>query len=480
MTTFTYQGYAVTYGVDGTASNLEASTLVIVVPDGSPFLRYTRSYTDGEPNEHITIVSPISTLRIDGENVPLNQIPDHNTETEQISWPGGVANIISIEVGDGRRFLTQMSGNLIPEMSSAADFNTFFASVQSTQLLDWGYYGPDRDIPLSNIMSPQITEHDLITGDTIENVMTGGLGNDKLYGLAGDDALDGGVGNDLLNGGTGADTMRGGVGNDTYYVDDPSDNVVEANGQGADKIISTASYTLAGRYVETLDLVGSGDIDATGNKLDNLLDGNNGDNVLDGKAGADRMIGKRGDDTYHVDNAADQIVEVNGEGIDTIISSISYSLKGVYAENITLVGSGSIDALGNKFANVITGNAGSNIINGMAGNDLLTGGAGGDRFVFNTTLGASNVDTISDFYAPQDSIRIDNAVFAGLIEGALAASAFKDIAYGVVDTSDRILYDSGTGDLYFDRDGSATAYDPVKFAVIENLDIVTYRDILVI
>ncbi|MDI6028179.1 calcium-binding protein [Corticibacterium sp. UT-5YL-CI-8] len=193
------------------------------------------------------------------------------------------------------------------------------------------------------------------------------------------------------------------------------------------------------------------------------------------------MLGKGGDDTYYVDNVGDRVVEVDGEGNDTVIASISYSLKAIYAENINLVGAGVINATGNKFSNVIVGNSSSNIINGMAGNDVLTGGGGSDRFVFDTSLGTNNVDHLTDFYAPQDSIRLDDSVFVGLTEGALIAKAqFKNIATGTVDASDRILYDSDTGNLFFDRDGSGSSYAPVQFAVIDSKEALTYRDFLVI
>lgn len=117
----------------------------------------------------------------------------------------------------------------------------------------------------------------------------------------------------------------------------------------------------------------------------------------------------------------------------------------------------------------------------MEGNDVLTGGAGGDRFVFSTALGAGNIDTITDFFAPQDSIRLDHTVFTGLTAGALIApDQFKDIAMAAAEADDRILYDSATGALFFDQDGSGTDYDAIQFALIENKEILSYRDFLVI
>ncbi|MBD0413133.1 calcium-binding protein [Oryzicola mucosus] len=307
------------------------------------------------------------------------------------------------------------------------------------------------------------------------------FGNDSLTGDAGVQTLRGSDGNDVINGGAGADIMIGGKGNDTYHVDSAGDKVVEIDGQGTDTVITTASYSFKGVYAENLTLAGSSDINGTGNKFNNIILGNSGNNIIDGAAGADKMSGGLGNDTYYVDNIGDKAVEKQGQGNDTVFSSVSYTLKGQYVEDLILTGSDIINATGNKLNNTIVGNFKGNIIKGGDGNDTLTGGNGGDRFVFDTPLRPSNVDTITDFYERQDSIRLDDAVFVGLTEGALIAKAqFKDIGTGTVDASDRILYDSTTGDLFFDRDGSGTAYDAVKFAVIDNLEPLSYRDFLVI
>ena len=306
-------------------------------------------------------------------------------------------------------------------------------------------------------------------------------GNDTLTGANGVQTLRGADGNDTLNGGGGADIMIGGKGNDTYVVDHSGDKVVEVDGQGTDTVLASVSYSFKGVYAENLTLTGSGNINGTGNKFANVITGNSGNNVIDGAAGADTMRGGLGNDTYYVDNAGDKAIELQGQGHDKVFSSVTYTLKGQYVEDLTLTGSDTINGTGNKLDNTIVGNRKSNIINGGDGNDILTGGNGGDRFVFDTALRASNVDTITDFNPRDDSIRIDNAVFLGLAEGSLIGrDQFKDLAQGPVDSSDRILYDSRTGDLFFDRDGSGTQYDAVKFAVIENLETLTYRDFLVI
>lgn len=109
------------------------------------------------------------------------------------------------------------------------------------------------------------------------------------------------------------------------------------------------------------------------------LNGGLGNDTLDGGAGGDRMIGGSGDDTYIVnDSDFDKVVEALNQGIDTVISSVTYGL-GSNVENLSLTGSGAIEGNGNSLNNVITGNARNNILSGGAGNDTLIGNAGADN-----------------------------------------------------------------------------------------------------
>ena len=123
----------------------------------------------------------------------------------------------------------------------------------------------------------------------------------------------------------------------------------------------------------------------------------------------------------------------------------------------------------------------TNVINGHLGNDTLTGGFGDDTFVFNLALNAStNVDTISDFASSDDTIQIDNAVFTGLSTGTLAAAAFVSNTTGNAgDASDRIIYETDTGNLYFDADGTG-AGAKVLFAKLDPGLALTNADFVVI
>ena len=118
-----------------------------------------------------------------------------------------------------------------------------------------------------------------------------------------------------------------------------------------------------------------------------------------------------------------------------------------------------------------------------AGKDSLTGGAGNDYFDFTTALSAtSNVDTITDFTRGSDKIRLENAVMTKLQanSGELASTAYKEgsgLTKGT-DADDRIIYDTKTGKLYYDADGSGSGAS-VQIALIASAKDLDYTDFLV-
>lgn len=116
----------------------------------------------------------------------------------------------------------------------------------------------------------------------------------------------------------------------------------------------------------------------TGTHWNETLVGLAGNDVLDGAGGDDVMIGGYGDDTYRVGSVDDEVRELFGQGIDTVISLIDFSLLPSQAENLTLTGFGDNNGIGNALANIIIGTSGVNTLNGLNGNDTLDGGAGND------------------------------------------------------------------------------------------------------
>ncbi|HEX8669120.1 MAG TPA: S8 family serine peptidase [Allosphingosinicella sp.] len=151
--------------------------------------------------------------------------------------------------------------------------------------------------------------NNVVAGNGAANSLSGENGDDKLLGMGGNDGLKGGDGNDELDGGAGADTMKGGAGNDLYVVDDAADKVVESSAAGGtDTVRSAVGFSLAGIYVENLELTGGGAIDGSGNSLDNLLTGNNAANSLSGLSGNDDLSGGGGNDVLNGGAGADRFV----------------------------------------------------------------------------------------------------------------------------------------------------------------------------
>lgn len=180
--------------------------------------------------------------------------------------------------------------------------------------------------------------------------------------------------------------LIGTSGNDSYVVTSSGDRITELAGGGVDSVTAKADYVLPDN-VEKLTLSG-GAVSGTGNALansiignalDNRLSGLGGNDTLNGGAGADLMTGGAGNDSYYVDNAGDLVVELAGEGTDSVFAAIDHILS-AEVENLTLTG-GALRGIGNGRANAITGNGLDNELQGGGGNDMLKGGAGADRMI---------------------------------------------------------------------------------------------------
>ena len=99
------------------------------------------------------------------------------------------------------------------------------------------------------------------------------------------------------------------------------------------------------------------------------------------------MKGGLGNDTYLVDSSSDVVIENLGEGTDRVQSTVTHTLR-VNVENLTLLGTASINGTGNTLDNLIIGNIGNNILNGGAGNDTLQGGTGNDTYLVDSASAA--------------------------------------------------------------------------------------------
>ena len=196
-----------------------------------------------------------------------------------------------------------------------------------------------------------------IDGDSGDNTLRGGAGEDLIYG---------GDGDDILYGGAGADEMRGGKGNDTFYVDD-DDN-----------------YVYGGKGDDTFHVGDGDDTHAYG--------GGGNDTFYLGNGDGTHAYGGKGDDTFHVGNGNDNYV-YGGKGDDTFYGGTGDDRLQGEEGNDTLYGGVGDDR--------IKGGDGNDTIYGGAGDDRIYGGAGNDTFVVGINHGN---DRIKDFTDGEDTI----------------------------------------------------------------------------
>ena len=386
---------------------------------------------------------------------------------------------------------------------------------------------------------------DVLVGAAGNDVLTGGLGNDWLYGdaqtnnafppIIGNDTLIGGGGDDVLIDFRGTNLFDGGPENDSLFVGTGQDTVVFGRGSGLDRVTldnngsdldiiqmgagiaptdvvmmrhypdyhivdllipdsgDTLTVTLSTNYpsvgFETTQAVvrfadgtewnlawSPADLSfATGTQLDDAISGFPGD-VLRGLAG---------NDTYAVGAGSGPIIELPGEGIDTVQSTVDHTLSAnvdnlFLTDNFTNVGLYADKATGNELDNLLIGNTRDNVLDGGAGNDVLVGG------LFRSFEGGSFlVGTGSDILIGgegDDTLMADggNITFAGPFGNGSGGDFVEDVPRQADD-----LFIGGLGnDIYvlhsqqetvaeFANEGTDTVRSTVDYVLGEHVENLT-------
>jgi Ca2+-binding RTX toxin-like protein len=319
------------------------------------------------------------------------------------------------------------------------------------------------------------------------DTLNGAAGNDRLDGGDGNDSLLGGDDNDTLIGGNGIDTLNGGLGHDTY-VAGSGDVLIDAG--GTDTVEANINWTLASGF-EHLNLTGTAVV-GIGNSDNNFIFGNAQNNSISGREGDDTLWGAGGNDTFIMSMGAG--ASYGNDSIDggTGVDTLDYGANARSAVFVNLGGGSSIgeglafgggtggfgsaqllgienanggsfnDVLGgNTTANFLFGGAGDDTLYGAAGIDRLEGGTGSDHYIFADAPGSANADTVVGFASGADKIVLENSVFTGfgsagnfiVNDGRFASGAGFTSGR---DANDRIIYNTSTGQLFYDADGNGS------------------------
>ncbi|MDV7636770.1 Ig-like domain-containing protein [Acinetobacter baumannii] len=180
--------------------------------------------------------------------------------------------------------------------------------------------------------------------------------------------------------------------------------------------------------------------------------------------------------------------DVDLGGHDKIISSVNYSLVGLYqtvndpttvdsflesgryVEDLELVGSAHLNATGNALDNLLTGNSGNNVLNGREGNDTYITNEGTDTIVFQLlnsqdATGGNGHDTVLDFTL--GDIRTD--LQADKIDlSELLIDYSRDVS--ALAKFITVEQDAGNTTISLDRDGEGTMFNSVSLITLNQVN----------
>ncbi|MEH2289026.1 MAG: calcium-binding protein [Nostoc sp.] len=377
----------------------------------------------------------IERLNIKGTQYDDNIVGNNGNDTLD---PGTSGNdTVDGGIGDDLlSFFTDATGGIISTFNSNTNIGTITAGTNRVSY---------KNIERLNIL-----------GTSYADNIVGSNGNDTLDpGTNGNDTVDGGTGDDLLS-------YKGGEGITSSF--DTSTNTGS---------ITSGTNQVSYKNIERLNI--------SGTEYDDLIVGSNGNDTIIGNysfnagyrepytveviSGNDTIDGGAGDDLLIVHNG------IGSEGITSTFNattntgSITAGTNGVIYKNIER-----LDVIGTNYDDLIVGGNGDDTLKGGLGNDILIGGKGNDKlygesgtdtFAFNNFN--EGIDKLDDFNTTNELIRVSSAGFGGgLSAGSLQTSQFS-IGASATTSTQRFIYNDVTGALFFDRDGSASAFTQVQF-----------------
>ncbi|EIM24343.1 Ca2+-binding protein, RTX toxin [Microvirga lotononidis] len=455
--------------------------------------------TGGDGDGTVQIVGRGTAIRHDilvgFENAVGSSVDDHLIGNAQANELSGGAGDDTLTGGGGADRLNGGAG------SDTADYADAASSVRLT--LAGGKSGGDRYVSIENLAGSGF--NDRLTGNGAANVLTGQGGNDTIDGGRGDDTL---LGDFAYQGdapprpgmGTGYATLGPDVANNSIaaafdisnnfsLASDPDifdsttilHTTVNAtgNGQGGYYKVNLAAGT-----VITIDIDGIADpnvhdswlrlLDSDGNIVAQNDDGGGDPGSTSNRDSSVAFVVQETGTYYIVEGSWSETAPGNGWA-EVVPEGSTYEL------NVSVEFPPAPAQPGVAGSDKLTGGGGSDLLDGGLASDTLTGGAGEDTFRFSTALGNGNVDWIKDFKATDDTILLDNLIFASVGgDGALALGAFHRSKAGVAhDANDRIIYDTDSGALFYDADGAGPVA-AIQFARLSKNLNVSAADFIII
>lgn len=275
--------------------------------------------------------------------------------------------------------IANITGNSLNNVIYAGAGNNLLNGAGGVDTVSYAYAASAISANLAITTAQTTGGSGLDTLIAIENLI-GSAYSDSLIGNSANNKLSGGAGNDVLNGGAGADNLVGGDGSDTYFVDNAGDVISETNADlssgGNDLVNSYISKYILSANIENGRVTATGTASLTGNTLHNILYAGVGNNVLDGSGGSDTASYQYSSAAVTVSLAIAAAQATGSSGSDTLIS----------IENLS----------GSNYNDTLTGNAANNSLSGGLGNDTLNGGAGVDKMLGGDGSDNYYVDHTSD------------------------------------------------------------------------------------
>ncbi|MHC5596588.1 MAG: beta strand repeat-containing protein [Nostoc sp.] len=467
-------------------------------------------------NPTATVIAEVDTLIFQGAGLTArNLLLNQNGNDLEISFEG---------LGGGKIILQNFALENLDNLSQSTGATVDLGNI----LFDGQTSITDRfDVFDANSTQSTVFRKNTVTflNDLDNNVSGFDNSNDVINGQGGDDIIEGLSGNDLLRGGAGNNTLNGGIGADTLNLDYPTGNNLLSGGDGNDSLFASGYDYYSSNYGENGEFLSSGNntlnggagadtLDASGSRGNNLLNGGDGNDSLSISGSQERrevvnpyanysdnyysdsrslgnntLNGGVGDDTLSASGSIGKNLLFGGDGNDSLSISGYYnhyysgdyeynSDSRSYGDNLLDGGDGNdtlsaSGALGNNTLNggngndILTGGDGNDILTGGCGNDSLYGGGGIDTFdTFGFNSFNEGIDTIYDFDATNELIEVSAVGFGGgLSAGVLSAAQFS-IGASATTSTERFIYNSTTGALFFDQDGNGGAFTQVQFALV--------------